>query len=225
MPTFKQKIEKFINKYSKQNFSNKLNNLIESIKKSSENSGNSLWKLLMAIILIMLIFCQFFEIIVKNIIPHIRQLIQSVLAFLNECWIRVINLVEGIVNVFVEFVRMVHDIITNVLLVTIVSEIGFYFKMFKDSSQELKDSLTLVVQKLQDYSDFLSRKLENGNIEFKTKIPYSNINLLSKSFLYFFMFCFYLIIALIMSVLLLVGSVILLPVFHQYMREKFSVSI
>ena len=218
--SFRSNIRNFINKYSANSFLERLDRLILYVKKSIENTGNSFHKFSLILLLLVLIGIKRVGLFIKNISDEIVRIIQSIWNFIVSIWDNFIEFLKYVYDNFLELLDLVWQFIRKVFFLTVVEEVGFYFKKLKDFSKELKENLTIIVQKLQGYSDFLSKKFDDKHLTYSSIIPETYLSLSGNALFWFLVATVWGILTIILSTVLILGTIIGIPVLHQFIRKE-----
>jgi len=208
-----------------------------NVQQSIVNTGNSLYKFFLILFLLGLIGIKKVGLVIKNLLDKIVFFFQSIFGFIVSVWRNIIHFLQVIWGVIgeiwseiIEFIKYVHknflellnliwQFIRKVFFLAVVEEIGFYSKKLKDFSNELKENLSFIVKKLQDYSDYLSRRFEDKNVFFSSSIHKTYLSLSGNVLFWFLASIFFGVLSILMMLVLILGTIIGIPVLHQYIRK------
>lgn len=174
--------------------------LIEYIRDSIKNTGNSFYKMLLIIVLIFLIA------------------IKEILLFFKNLWPSIVRFFKWLFRIIKQFLQL----LKNLFVVILIEEIGFYYKKLKDFSGVLVENLSLISDKLGDYSDYLSDRLGGERKGFTPKIKEKYWLLVLKSILFLLITILWGTLSLFMSVFLFATTILFIPVLHQMIRKAIS---
>ena len=205
----KQHIKNFIAKYSAKSIIERLDKLILNVRESLKNTGNSFYKLLLICLLLILIFAKRSLLIMKDFWNFLVKIWKIISKFFNDLF-----------NTVIEFIKLAYQFFRKVIILALIEEIGFYYKKLRDLSLELKENLTQIVDKLSEYSEYLSNKIDDKNISFNPKNSTTYLTLYGYSFFYLLYTIIWIIVSIIMTIVLIFTTLIVFPVLHQYIRKK-----
>lgn len=218
--SIRNQIRNFISKYSAKSLLERLERLINYVQKSIENTGNSFYKFFLILFLLGLIGIKRIGLFIKNIFDEIARIIQAIWKFIVNIWVKFIEFLRYVYDNFLELLSLLWQFIRKVFFLTVVEEVGFYFKKLKDFSKELKENLTTIVNKLQEYSDYLSSKINDNSLTYSSSIPDTYLSLSGNALFWFLASTFWGILAILMAVILISGTIIGIPVLHQFIRKE-----
>lgn len=217
--TTRSNIKELFKTYSAKNIWETLNSLINYVRKSIENTGNSFYKIFLIIFLLVLIGIKKIGLFIKNISEKIVIIIKTIRNFIVTIWQNFIKFVKYAFNNFLKLLNLIWKFIKKTFFLTVVEEIGFYFKKLKDFSGKLKENLSIIARKLQDYSNYLSQKFNDNTLEYYSSITETYLSLTGNTIVWFVISITWFVVSILMSIILISGTIIGIPVLHQFVRK------